>query len=47
VIYRGDVYDADFPLAGTHPAVVVTRGQAIPVLSTVTVVLPSGLRQTR
>jgi mRNA interferase MazF len=39
VIYRGDVYDADFPLAGTHPAVVVTREQAIPVLSTITVVL--------
>ncbi len=39
MIYRGDVYDADFPLAGTHPAVVVTREQAIPVLSAVTVVL--------
>jgi mRNA interferase MazF len=39
VIHRGDVYDADFPLAGTHPAVVVTREQAIPVLSAVTVVL--------
>lgn len=39
MIYRGDVYDADFPLAGTHPAVIVTREQAIPVLSAVTVVL--------
>jgi mRNA interferase MazF len=39
VIFRGDLYDANFPLAGTHPAVVVTREQAIPVLSAVTVVL--------
>jgi mRNA interferase MazF len=39
VIHRGDVYDADFPIAGTHPAVVVTREQAIPVLSAVTVAL--------
>jgi len=38
VIQRGDVYDADFPLAGTRPAVVVTRGTALPVLSSVTVV---------
>jgi mRNA interferase MazF len=39
VIHRGDVYDADFPLAGAHPAVVVTREEAIPVLSAVAVVL--------
>jgi mRNA interferase MazF len=39
VTHRGDVYDADFPLAGPHPAVVVTREEAIPVLSAVTVVL--------
>ena len=39
MIHRGDVYDADFPLAGAHPAVVITREQAIPVLSAVTVVL--------
>jgi mRNA interferase MazF len=39
VIHRGDLYDADFPLAGMHPAVVVTREEAIPVLSAVTVAL--------
>ena len=39
MIHRGDVYDADFPLAGPHPAVIVTREQAIPVLSAVAVVL--------
>jgi mRNA interferase MazF len=39
VIHRGDVYDADFPLAGPHPAVIVTREEAIPVLSAVAVVL--------
>jgi len=39
VIHRGDVYDAEFPLAGPHPAVVVTREEAIPVLSSVAVVL--------
>lgn len=39
MIHRGDVYDANLPLAGAHPAVVVTREQAIPVLSTVTVAL--------
>jgi len=39
VIHRGDVYDADFPVAGPHPAVIVTREQAIPVLSAVAVVL--------
>jgi mRNA interferase MazF len=39
VIHRGDVYDADFPLAGPHPAVVITREEAIPVLSAVAVVL--------
>lgn len=39
MIHRGDVYDADFPLAGMHPAVIVTREEAIPVLSAVAVVL--------
>lgn len=39
MIHRGDVYDADFPIAGPHPAVIVTREQAIPVLSAVAVVL--------
>ena len=39
MIHRGDVYDVDFPLAGPHPAIVVTRDQAIPVLGSVTVVL--------
>lgn len=39
MIHRGDVYDADFPLAGPHPAVVVTREEAIPVLSAIAVVL--------
>jgi len=37
MIHRGDVYDAEFPLAGAHPAVVVTRESAIPVLSGITV----------
>ena len=39
MIHRGEVYDVDFPQAGPHPAIVVTREQAIPVLSSVTVVL--------
>ena len=39
MIHRGDVYDADFPLAGAHPTVVVTREGAIPILSAVTVAL--------
>ena len=39
MIHRGEVYDADFPIGGPHPAVVVTREQAIPVLSSVAVVL--------
>lgn len=39
MIHRGDVFDADFPLAGAHPAVVVTRETAIPVLGAVAVVL--------
>jgi mRNA interferase MazF len=38
VIHRGDVYDADFPIAGHHPGVVVTREIAIPVLASVTMV---------
>lgn len=36
---RGDVYSIDWPGAGVHPAVVVTRQSAIPFLTNVTVVL--------
>jgi mRNA interferase MazF len=36
-VNRGDVYDVEFP-HGRHPAVVVTRDTAIPLLTTVTVV---------
>jgi mRNA interferase MazF len=39
VIRRGDVFDADIPIAGRHPVVIVTREAAIPVLSSVAVVL--------
>lgn len=42
---RGDVVEADFPLAGRHPAVVVTREVAIPVLSSITVVLITHTRR--
>lgn len=38
MISRGDVYDADIPLSGVRPAVVVTRSEAVPVLSGVAVV---------
>lgn len=38
MIHRGDVFDADIPVAGVRPAVVVTRETAIPVLSSVAVV---------
>ena len=38
-VARGDVFDAEIPNAGPHPVVVVTRAEAIPVLSSVTVVL--------
>lgn len=38
MIFRGDVYDADFPIAGIRPAVVVTREEALFVLSSVTLV---------
>jgi mRNA interferase MazF len=34
---RGDVYDAEVP-GGAHPAVIVTRGRAIPLLRNVCVV---------
>ena len=34
---RGDIYDADLP-GGSHPAVIVTREQAIPLLRNVCVV---------
>lgn len=36
---RGDVYSVDWPGAGEHPSVIVTRETAIPFLSNVTVVL--------
>jgi mRNA interferase MazF len=36
-VNRGDVYDAPVP-GGVHPAVVVTRDRAIPVLANVCVV---------
>ncbi len=35
---RGDIWNVDFP-AGTHPAVIVTRETAIPVLRNVTVAM--------
>ena len=38
-IARGGVFEADIPGAGPHPVVVVTREEAIPVLTSVTVVL--------
>ena len=38
MIHRGDVWDADIPLAGVRPAVVVTRETAVPVLQSVTVI---------
>lgn len=39
LVDRGDVFDADLPGVGVRPAVIATRQEAIPVLSTVTVVL--------
>jgi mRNA interferase MazF len=36
-VNRGDVYDATLP-GGTHPAIIVTRDHAIPLLRNVTVV---------
>ena len=36
---RGDVYSIDWPRAGRHPAVVITRQGAIPYLRNVTVAL--------
>jgi mRNA interferase MazF len=36
---RGDVFDADLGEVGRHPVVVVTRDIAIPVLTSLTVVL--------
>lgn len=35
---RGDIFDAELPFGGSRPAVVVTRGRAVPWLSNVTVV---------
>ena len=34
---RGDIYESELP-GGTHPAVIVTRGRAIPWLSNICVV---------
>lgn len=39
LVNRGDVFDVDLPALGPHPAVVVTRQEAIPVRTNVTVVL--------
>lgn len=39
LIDRGDVFDADRPEGGGHPVLVLTRQQAIPVLSSVTVAM--------
>ena len=39
LIARGDVWDAAIPGVGTHPVVIVTRDTAIPVLSSLVVVL--------
>ena len=41
MIFRGDVWDADFADHGHRPCVVITRDQAIPVLSRVNVVVVS------
>lgn len=38
-IDRGDVFDVDLPEGGRHPVLVLTRQQAIPVLSSVTVAM--------
>ncbi|MFA9401137.1 MAG: type II toxin-antitoxin system PemK/MazF family toxin [Acidobacteriota bacterium] len=45
MIHRGGVYEADFPGAGPHPAVVLTREEAIPVLSSVTIALVTSTRR--
>jgi mRNA interferase MazF len=43
-VNRGDVYDAELPI-GTHPAVVVTRDRAIPILRNVCIaVITSTIR---
>lgn len=39
LVNRGDVFDVDFVELGRHPAVVVTRQEAIPVRTNVTVVV--------
>ena len=41
LIARGDVWDASIPGVGVHPVVIVTRDTAIPVLSSLVVVLVS------
>lgn len=42
IVQRGDIFDADLPTAGSRPVVVVTRNEAIPVLTSVTVVPVTG-----
>ena len=39
LVDRGDVFDSDLPDLGVRQVVVVTRQEAIPVLSSITVVL--------
>lgn len=39
LIQRGDIWDAEIPGVGVHPAVVITRDTAIPVLSSLVCVL--------
>ncbi len=34
-MHRGEVWDADLPVSGRRPVVIVTRDQAIPVLRSV------------
>lgn len=45
MIHRGGVYDVEFPRAGPHPGVVLTREEAIPVLASVTVALITSTRR--
>lgn len=45
MIERGGVYEVDFPVGGFHPAVVITRQEAIPILSSVTVSLVTSTRR--
>ena|SRR5918999_3367540 len=42
LVDRGDVFDAELPVGGRRPVVVVTRQTAIAVRSSVTVVMVTG-----